>query len=123
MTVRAAALILALVLGSTAPAAGKPRGKARGTSPRRPPPAAAPDLPVPAPAAATPARATPEPRPPAKPPKVKVYTFTGLDVEGKLKTPQLLYFFDRVKLELDTTAQPRRSFLKELEATSSDKGL
>ena len=70
------------------------------------------------------ADATPEPRPaPGKSPKAKVYTFSGLDVEGKLKTPQLLYFLNRVKTELDTTGRERRSFLKELEQSSDDKGL
>jgi hypothetical protein len=68
--------------------------------------------------------AKPEPRPaPGKSPKAKVYTFSGLDVEGKLKTPQLLYFLNRVKTELDTTGRERRSFLKELEQSSDDKGL
>lgn len=60
---------------------------------------------------------------PTRAPKAKVYTFSGLDVEGKLKTPQLLYFLNRVKLELDTTSPEKRSFLKELEKTSDDKGL
>ena len=60
---------------------------------------------------------------PARTPKTKVYNFTGLDVEGKLKTPQLLYFLNRVKLELDTTGREKRSFLKELEQSSDDKGL
>ncbi len=55
--------------------------------------------------------------------KARVYTFTGLDVEGKLKTPQLLYFRSRVKQELDTSTSEKRSFLKELEATTDDKGL
>ena len=59
----------------------------------------------------------------ARAPKAKVYTFSGLDVEGKLKTPQLLYFLNRVKSELDTTGHERRSFLKELEQSSDDKGL
>src|SRR5690348_1139622 len=27
--------------------------------------------------------------------KEKSYTFTGLDIDGKLKTPQLLYFLNR----------------------------
>jgi hypothetical protein len=71
--------------------------------------------------------APPEPKAeaprPAKEKKAKVYTFTGLDVEGKLKTPQLLFFLNRVKLELDTTSPEKRSFLKELEKSSDDKGL
>jgi hypothetical protein len=60
---------------------------------------------------------------PGTPKKAKVYNFSGLDVEGKLKTPQLLYFLNRVKLELDTTGREKRSFLKELEQSSDDKGL
>ena len=60
---------------------------------------------------------------PARTPKTKVYNFSGLDVEGRLKTPQLLYFLNRVKLELDTTGREKRSFLKELEQSSDDKGL
>jgi hypothetical protein len=117
-----AALVLTLCV--LAPAAADGKGKPRRSTPR-----VAPELPRPQPAP-LPADANvkiepkPEVKPaPARPPRTKVYTFTGLDVDGKLKTPQLLYFFDRVKLELDTTAQPKRSFIKELEATSSDKGL
>jgi hypothetical protein len=113
---------LVLALGVMAPTAAAGKGKPRRSTPR-----VAPELPRPQPAALpadVKAETRSDPRPaPAKPPKAKVYTFTGLDVDGKLKTPQLLYFFDRVKLELDTTAQPKRSFIKELEATSSDKGL
>ena len=55
--------------------------------------------------------------------KPRVYTFGGLDVEGKLKTPQLLYFRSRVKQELDTSSGQKRSFLKELEQTADIKGL
>ena len=58
-----------------------------------------------------------------KAPKDKVYTFTGLDVEGKLKTPQLLYFLNRVKLELDTSTPDKRSFMKELEKSADAQGL
>ena len=58
-----------------------------------------------------------------KPAKAKVYTFGALDVEGKLRTPQLLYFLNRVKLELDTSAPGRRSFMKELERTADHKDL
>jgi hypothetical protein len=99
--------VVLIALASSAWAKGKPA---------RRPPATAPK-PRPAP------EAPPPPRPEARPAKAKVLTFTGLDVEGKLKTPQLLYFFDRVKLELDTTTQQKRSFMKELEESSADKGL
>ena len=55
--------------------------------------------------------------------KTKSYTFGAMDVEGKLKTPQLLYFLDRVKLELDMSAPDKRSFMKELQQSADDKNL
>ena len=55
--------------------------------------------------------------------KPRVYTFGGLDVEGKLKAPQLLYFRSRMRQELETSSDERRSFLKELEKTADEKGL
>lgn len=55
--------------------------------------------------------------------KVKSYTFGTMDLEGKLKTPQLLYFLNRVKVELDSTTDARRSFMKELQDTAEEKGL
>ncbi|MES1205690.1 MAG: hypothetical protein ABUS79_07100 [Pseudomonadota bacterium] len=58
-----------------------------------------------------------------KPAKTKTYTFGAMDVEGKLKTPQLLYFLNRVKLELEMSAPDHRSFMKELERTADDPNL
>ena len=55
--------------------------------------------------------------------KTKTYTFGAMDVEGKLKTPQLLYFLNRVKLELDMSAPDKRSFMKELNQSADDKSL
>ncbi|HVZ71035.1 MAG TPA: hypothetical protein VHJ20_01560 [Polyangia bacterium] len=55
--------------------------------------------------------------------KTKTYTFGAMDVEGKLKTPQLLYFLNRVKLELDMSAPDKRSFMKELARSADDKAL
>ena len=55
--------------------------------------------------------------------KTKTYTFGAMDVEGKLKTPQLLYFLNRVKLELDMSAPDHRSFMKELAQSADDKSL
>jgi hypothetical protein len=79
---------------------------------RAKPPAKADKQAAPAPAAQAP-----------KQPKVKVYTFGGLDVEGKLKTPQLLYFLNRIKAEFDTSAPGKRSFMKDLERSADDKSL
>ncbi len=55
--------------------------------------------------------------------KVKAYSFGTVDLEGKLKTPQLLYFLNRVRVELDSTTQQRRSFIPELKQTAVEKGL
>jgi hypothetical protein len=61
--------------------------------------------------------------PPPRTAKTKTYTFGAMDVEGKLKTPQLLYFLNRVKLELEMSAPDHRSFMKELEKTADDPSL
>jgi hypothetical protein len=58
-----------------------------------------------------------------RPAKTKVYTFGAMDVEGKLKTPQLLFFLGRIKLELEMSAPDHRSFMKELEKTADDPNL
>ena len=87
--------------GTTTPddASGNPSGNPTGTTEGRTPPN------------------------PVKSAKTKVYTFGAMDVEGKLKTPQLLYFLNRVKLELEMSAPDHRSFMKELEKTAEDSNL
>lgn len=52
--------------------------------------------------------------------KEKTYTFGGLDIDGKLKTPQLLYFLNRMKSEFDTTTPDKRSFLPELKRSTDE---
>ncbi len=52
--------------------------------------------------------------------KEKTYTFGGLDIDGKLKTPQLLYFLNRMKSEFDTTTPERRSFIPELKRSTDE---
>ena len=52
--------------------------------------------------------------------KEKTYTFGGLDIDGKLKTPQLLYFLNRMKSELDTTTPDKRSFIPELKRSTEE---
>jgi hypothetical protein len=52
--------------------------------------------------------------------KSKNYSFTGLDIDGKLKTPQLLYFLNRMKSEFDTTTPSKRSFIPELKQSTDD---
>lgn len=43
--------------------------------------------------------------------KPKVFDFTGLDLAGRLRTPQLLYFLDRASEELERASLERRSFV------------
>jgi hypothetical protein len=54
------------------------------------------------------------------PGKEKTYTFGGLDIDGKLKTPQLLYFLNRMKSEFDTTTPDKRSFIPELKRSTDE---
>jgi hypothetical protein len=72
---------------------------------------------------ASPAPPTPATTPSGGKVKSKAYSFGAMDVEGKLKTPQLLYFLNRVKLELDMSAPDKRSFMKELQQSADDKNL
>lgn len=53
--------------------------------------------------------------------KVKVLEFTGLDVSGRLKSPQLLYFLNRVRAEFDRPRLPHRSFIGEMERSTHEK--
>lgn len=45
---------------------------------------------------------------------VKVMKFSGLGIEGRLRSPQLVYFVDRVRAEFAHPTLPHRSFLPEL---------
>jgi hypothetical protein len=50
--------------------------------------------------------------------RVKVMTFSGLDIEGRLKSPQLLYFENRMRAEFDRPRLPHRTFMPELERSA-----
>ena len=53
--------------------------------------------------------------------KVKVVKFTGLDVSGRLKSPQLLYFIGRIRAEFERPRLPHRSFVPEVERSTHSK--
>lgn len=53
--------------------------------------------------------------------KVKVYEFSGLDISGRLKSPQLLYFLNRLRAEFDRPRLPHRSFVPELVRSTKGK--
>jgi hypothetical protein len=50
---------------------------------------------------------------------VKVMKFTGLGIEGRLKSPQLVYFVQRVRAEFERPELPHRSFMPELDRTTA----
>lgn len=54
--------------------------------------------------------------------KVKVIEFSGFDVNGRLKSPQLLYFLNRVRAEFDRPRLPHRSFVPELDRSTKATG-
>ncbi len=55
--------------------------------------------------------------------KVKVFRFTGLDISGRLKSPQLLYFLNRLRAEFDRPKLPHRSFMPELVRSTKSKSM
>jgi hypothetical protein len=55
--------------------------------------------------------------------EVKTLEFSGLDIEGQLKTPQMLYFLNRLRAEFDRPRMPHRSFMPELQRAAQDQEL
>ena len=46
-----------------------------------------------------------------KEPKIKNFDFNGLDLNGRNRTPQLLYFLERANEELERTSLEKRTFI------------
>ncbi len=51
----------------------------------------------------------------------KQFDFTGLDLTGSMRMPQLLYYLDRANEELERASLERRSFIPEM-VRSLDEG-
>jgi hypothetical protein len=51
---------------------------------------------------------------------VRVFKFTELDIEGRLKTPQLVYFLRRVRAEFAAEDLGHRSFFREMSETRKE---
>ena len=57
---------------------------------------------------------TADARPKKKDEKPPTLDFTGIQFEGQIHTPQLLYFLDRASQELERASLERRSFIAEM---------
>ena len=70
--------------------------------------------PTPAPAAGDATKAADKPADTGdkkKDPKVKNFDFNALDLNGRMRTPQLLYFLERANEELERASLEKRSFI------------
>jgi hypothetical protein len=54
--------------------------------------------------------------------EIKTMEFGGLDIEGQLKTPQMLYFLNRLRAEFSRPELPHRSFIPELQRGTEENG-
>jgi hypothetical protein len=54
---------------------------------------------------------------------VKTYNFGEFDISGRLRTPQLLYFLNRVRAEFERANLDDRSFMRELVDSGRDPSL
>jgi hypothetical protein len=52
--------------------------------------------------------------------EVKTLEFGGLDIEGQLRTPQMLYFLNRLRAEFERPQLPHRSFMPELQRSTKE---
>ncbi|HEX4622354.1 MAG TPA: hypothetical protein VH208_12390 [Myxococcaceae bacterium] len=50
----------------------------------------------------------------------RVFKFTELDIEGRLKSPQLVYFLRRVRAEFAAGDLGHRSFMREMSETRKE---
>ena|ERR1044071_1281285 len=105
-----ATAILALMCAVSLPAAAQPRGKA--------------------PKADAAARAGERDRSAAgaastsdKKPKEKSFDFNNLQLNGQLRTPQLLYFLERANEELERASLEKRSFIPHMVRSLEEEAL
>jgi len=92
-------LVAAMMCATVAPTTAQPRKKGVEPSP-------AADVKKDEPAKTEPGK--------KKEPKVKNFDFNGLDLNGRNRTPQLLYFLERANEELERASLEKRTFIPHL---------
>jgi hypothetical protein len=60
---------------------------------------------------------------PAKKPKEQTFNFDGLGLQGRSRSPQLLYFLERANEELERASLEKRSFIPSIVKTVEDEAL
>lgn len=101
-----ATAILAMMCAVSLPAFAQPKGKAdKSSSARTEPPARAAD------------------KADKKPPKEKTFDFNNLQLNGQLRTPQLLYFLERANEELERASLEKRSFIPHIVRSVEEEAL
>ena len=56
----------------------------------------------------------PKPGPKGEAGSVRVYRFDNLDVEGRVKAPQLMYFLKRIRTKFRSFRLPRQNFSRKI---------
>ncbi|HEY4180415.1 MAG TPA: hypothetical protein VGM90_26410 [Kofleriaceae bacterium] len=59
----------------------------------------------------------------AKNAKPKTFDFTALDLNGRMRSPQLLYFLERANEELERASLEKRSFIPHMVRSMDEEAL
>lgn len=107
-----ATAILALMCAFSLPAAAQPKGKAGAAKADAPARADRDKSGAPGATGAS-----------DKKPKEKNFDFNNLQLNGQLRTPQLLYFLERANEELERASLEKRSFIPHMVRSVEDEAL
>lgn len=108
----AAAIGMALVCALPSSVVAQPRSRTVKRRDARPPTKS--DAPPP--------RADKEPKASGKE-RVKTFDFNALDLSGRMRTPQLLYFLERANEELERASLHKRSFVPHMVRSVEEENL